>query len=121
MAKEVIKKDGSKQPFDPEKIKNSIKGAAARTELSEERQNEVVEQVAAAVIQLAESKEEIATSEIKENILSELDKVEPTVSTAWKKHEEEKGAGKEESAGSETGETSETPETPEETPKTPEV
>ena len=66
MANEVIKKDGSKQPFDPEKIKNSIKGAAARTELPEERQNEVVEQVATAVIQLAEGKQEIATSEIRE-------------------------------------------------------
>jgi len=120
MAKEVIKKDGSKQPFDPEKIRNSLKGAAARTELPEERQNEVVEQVATAVIQLADAKEEIATSEIRENILSELDKVEPTVSAAWKKYEEEKGAGGEESAGGEAGEAGGASETPE-THETPEV
>lgn len=90
MAKEVIKKDGTKEPFDAEKIKNSILGAAQRTDLSEERKNEVVEKVAATVIQMAEEKEEIATSEIKDKILSELDSVEPAVSEAWKKYEEEK-------------------------------
>ena len=129
MASEVVKKDGSKQAFDPEKIRNSLKGAAKRTELPEERQNEVVEQVATAVIQLADAKEEIATSEIRENILSELDRVEPTVSAAWKKHEEEKGAGEEESAGEETGKADEAGEAGKadeageagETPETPEV
>jgi len=89
MAKEVIKKDGAKEPFDAEKIKNSILGAAQRTELSEERKNEVVEEVAATVIQMAEKKDEIATSEIKEKILSELDSVEPAVSEAWRKYEQE--------------------------------
>ena len=89
MAKEVIKKDGAKEPFDAEKIKNSILGAAQRTELSEERKNEVVEEVAAAVIQMAEEKDEIATSEIKEKILSELDIVEPVISEAWRKYEQE--------------------------------
>jgi len=89
MAKEVIKKDGTKEPFDAEKIKNSIRAAAQRTDLTEERKNEIVEQVAAKVIQMAEAKEEIATSEIREKILSELDSLEPSVSAAWKKHEEE--------------------------------
>jgi len=89
MAKEVIKKDGAKEPFDAEKIKNSILGAAQRTDLSEERKNEVVEEVAAAVIQMAEEKDEIATSEIKAKILSELDIVEPAVSEAWRKYEQE--------------------------------
>jgi len=89
MAKEVIKKDGAKEPFDAEKIKNSILGAAQRTDLSEERKNEVVEEVAATVIQMAEEKDEIATSEIKAKILSELDIVEPVISEAWRKYEQE--------------------------------
>ncbi|RLC38062.1 MAG: transcriptional regulator [Candidatus Nealsonbacteria bacterium] len=104
MAKEVIKKDGRREPFDPEKIKNSIRKAADGTDLSEERKNEVVQQVAQVVIQMAEEKEEIATSEIREKILSELDRVEPSVSAAWRKYDETKG---------ETPETPEAPETPE--------
>ena len=67
MAKEVIKKDGTKEPFDAEKIKKSIAAAAEEAGLSEERKNEVVEQVSAVVIKMAEEKEEIATSEITEN------------------------------------------------------
>lgn len=88
--KEVIKKDGTKEPFDAEKIRNSIAAAAERTDLSEERKNEVVEQVANTAIQMAEGKEEIATSEIKEKILSELDRIEPAISAAWRKYEQEK-------------------------------
>ena len=90
MIKEVIKKDGTKESFDAEKIKNSIAAAAARTELPEERKNEVVEQVTAAVLQATEGKEEIATSELREKILSELDGVEPSVSAAWREYDQEK-------------------------------
>jgi len=90
MAKEVIKKDGTKEPFDAEKIKNSIAGAAIRTDLSEERRNEVVGRAAAVVIQMAEGREEIATSEIREKILSELDIIEPAVAESWRKYEEGK-------------------------------
>jgi len=89
MADQVIKKDGTKEPFDPEKIRKSIVAAAELANLPEERKNEVVEQVATTVIQMAEGKEEIATSEIREKILSELDQVEPSVSAAWRKHDQE--------------------------------
>jgi len=90
MAKEVIKKDGTKETFDAEKIKDAIAGAVQGTDISEERTSEVIEQVVAAVIHMAEEKEEIATSEIREKILSELDGVEPAVAEAWRKYEQEK-------------------------------
>jgi transcriptional regulator NrdR family protein len=90
MAKEVIKKDGTKAAFDPEKIKKAISMAASQAGLSEERVNEVVEQVSATVIAMAEEKEEISTSELREKTLSELDSVEPSVSESWRKHDQEK-------------------------------
>ena len=90
MAKEVIKRDGTKEPFDPGKIKGSIAAAAKLTNLSEERKNEVVEEVASTVIQFADSKEAITTSEIREKILSELDRIEPSVSAAWRAYDQEK-------------------------------
>ncbi len=90
MALEVIKKSGEKEPFDAEKIRRSIQAAADETDLSEERKKEVVEQVVNSAIQLAEGKEEIATSEIREKILDELDKIEPSVSATWRKYEEER-------------------------------
>ena len=87
---EVIKKNGTKEPFDPEKIRKSIAGAAQRTDIPEERKNEVVEQVTAAVVPTLEGREEIETSQIRETILSELDRVEPGVANAWREYEQGK-------------------------------
>ena len=91
MANFVVKKDGSREPFDPQKIRNSIGAAAQEAGLAEDRRNEVVGQVAATAIEVADQKEEIPTSEIKAKILSELDQVEPSVSAAWRRYEQEKG------------------------------
>ena len=91
MAKFVIKKDGKKEPFDAEKIKKSIIASAQTANLSEKQMKKVVKKVSKAAIKLAKKKEEIATSEIKAKILSELDVLEPSVSEVWRKHEQEKG------------------------------
>lgn len=87
---EVIKKDGVKEPFDSEKIKKSIAGAAQQADIPEERKEEVVFQVAGTVIPILEGKEEIDTKDIKQVVLGELDRVEPAVASAWRKYEEGK-------------------------------
>jgi DNA polymerase III delta prime subunit len=46
--------------------------------------------VAAKVVRIADEKEEIATSEIKEIILNELDLLEPAVAGAWRRYDQEK-------------------------------
>lgn len=91
MAEFVIKKDGSKEPFDAEKIRKSITAAASTAGLPEEQINKVVEHILGVATELTDEKEEIATAEIKEKILSELDAFEPSVSEAWRKHDQEKG------------------------------
>ncbi len=90
MAKFVIKKDGEKEPFDAEKIKSAITAAASRADLSEKRIKKVVKKVSKAAIKLAKKKEEIATTEIREKILSELDALEPSISESWRKYAGEK-------------------------------
>lgn len=90
MAKFVIKKDGSKEPFDEEKIKGSIRAAAQGANVSGDRINELVQQVGGAAIAMANAKEEIATSEIKTKILNDLDGLEPSISAAWRQHDEQK-------------------------------
>jgi len=84
---EVIKKSGIKEPFNAEKIRKSIAGAVQQADIPEERKEEVVYQVAGTVIPMLEGKEEIDTSEIKQIILSELDRIEPAVASAWRKYE----------------------------------
>ncbi len=88
MAKIVIKKDGSEEEFDTEKIKKSIKKAAEEAGLEPEKINELVEKVSSKAVKMAEEVEEkIASSQIRENILSTLDEVEDSVSQAWRDYD----------------------------------
>lgn len=90
MALEVIKRDGSKEPFNAKKIRKAIKNVAKMAKLPRKRRDEVIEQVAVVTIQFVEGKGEVATSEIREKILSELDRIEPAASTAWRDYEQRK-------------------------------
>ncbi len=90
MAKFVIKRDGRKEPFEADKIRRTLTAAAERTNLSMERITQVVEQVSNAAIRLAEGRDEISTKELQEEILRQLDAIEPTISESWRKHRQEK-------------------------------
>ena len=90
MAKEVTKKDGTKEAFEPEKIRSSIMAAAATVDILEERKKEVADQVTKAAVQMTEVKEEITTSEIREKVLSDLDQVEPSISASWREYDKTK-------------------------------
>jgi len=88
MANFVIKKDGAKEPFDPEKIKKAISAAATQAGLPENEIAEVVEKVSSTVIQSFGGIEEVATTDIREKTLAELDASKPAVSDAWRKYEQ---------------------------------
>lgn len=91
MAKEVIKRDGSRESFSEEKIRNSIRAAAQEAGLPEDRISQVVDQVAQTAINAAAQKDEIATTEIREIILRELDTVEPSAADAWRRYDQSQG------------------------------
>lgn len=85
MAKIVIKSTGEKIPFDAKKIIRSITRAANDAKLSPEEINKLVNEVSTTAIQLADSKDKIKSSEIRDIILSELDKKAQNVSAEWRK------------------------------------
>lgn len=91
MAQQVVKRDGTKEPFDAEKIKKAIRTAAERASLSPERVEELVEQISGVVLQYAADKEEVTSSELRDLALGELDKVEPSVAEGWRKYDQERG------------------------------
>lgn len=86
----VIKRDGSKQPFDAEKLKDSIGKAAREAGHDDAKVAEVVAQASEGVLALAGGVEEITTAELKMKILADLDTTAPEVSAAWRKHDAEK-------------------------------
>ena len=59
--------------------------------MAPERAEEVVNQVSSVVLDFAAEKEEIASSELGEKVLSELDKVEPSAAEAWRKYDQARG------------------------------
>lgn len=85
----VIKKDGRKELFDFEKLKKSIAAAARDAGLTSEKISELVTEVSALVFQLISKYEEVQSAEIREKVLGELNRVEPSVVKAWKKYEED--------------------------------
>jgi transcriptional regulator NrdR family protein len=89
MATQVIKKDGTKESFNEDKVSRSIQLACQDAALDEARTQEVLHQVLPVVLKLAASKEEIAASELKDAALAQLDKAEPTAAGAWRKHTKE--------------------------------
>lgn len=89
MPTSVIKRDGSKESFDAEKIRKAIAAACDDTGLEEIRKNEVVEQVTGSVLTSLGGLDEVATADLKQKILAELDRIEPSVSEAWQRYDRE--------------------------------
>ena len=76
MAKQVIKSTGKKMPFDAKKIIRAITRSAQDAKLTAEEINKVVNQVSSVVFEFADTFEDkIKSSEIRDKILSELDRV----------------------------------------------
>lgn len=90
MANFVIKKDGTKVAFDDSKIKAGVMAAAAQAGLEDDKASIIAEEVLNAVNASFDGQEEVATSEIRDKILSELDTSFPIVAQAWRKYEEGK-------------------------------
>jgi len=90
MANEIIKKGGVKEMFEPDKIKRSITKAIERINMPEERKEQIVEEVSGIVISNLRERGDVESSEIRESILSELDRVAPIVANAWREYEQNK-------------------------------
>jgi transcriptional regulator NrdR family protein len=86
MATTVVKKDGSVQPFDVEKMKGAIRGASTGAGLDAAAAEDIVTKVAEPVLAALASKDQVASSEIKDLIFAELQKINPGVIDAWNKH-----------------------------------
>lgn len=93
MAKIVIKKDKKEEPFDVEKLKQSIRVNALDTTLKEAEEgiNDLIEKVSEKVILSMKGRDKVSTWEIREKILSELDILAPAVAQTWRQYDEEEG------------------------------
>ena len=87
----IIKKDGTKEPFNIQKIKSAVVAAATDTNLSAEEGAKIAEEVANTIARSIANLNEVMGVEIRARVLSQLDAVAPTVAEAWKKYDKENG------------------------------
>ncbi len=83
MITNVVKRDGTKEPFDAGKIKKAIEATAMEAGIAKERGEEVAAMVTRSIVKILEGREEVPTTEIRERILGQLQELEPSVSQAW--------------------------------------
>ena len=86
----VIKKNGTQEPFNIEKIKNAVKAAGKDASLDEAKQNELAESISSKVEATIQNQAAVSVSDIRSKVLEELDASAPSVAIAWRKFEETK-------------------------------
>ena len=93
MVKIVLKKDGSEEPFDIAKLKQSIRVNALDAVLrqSEKEINELIEAVSEKALLSMQTSDKVKSSEIREIVLEELKKVAPGVAKIWQEYDKEQG------------------------------
>jgi transcriptional regulator NrdR family protein len=93
MVKIVIKKDGSEEPFDMAKLKQSIRVNALDAVLkqSEKDINELIETASEKALLSMQTSEKVKSSEIREHVLNELKKMSPIVAEIWQEYDEQQG------------------------------
>lgn len=85
---EVIKRDGTRQPFSEQKLRSSIENAAKEAEIPANRVKQVVGDAAREPLEMAKNAKSLETKTIREKILSRLDTIEPSVSEAWREFDQ---------------------------------
>ncbi len=91
MTKLVMKKGGSFEPFDPEKIRKSIISALNTANLSPESKNEILGKVFQNVLKfLKDYRGTPSTAEIEAKILLELKNYAPEVIEVWREYRKQK-------------------------------
>ena len=93
MVKVVVKKDGSEEPFDMAKLKQSIRVNALDAFLrqSEKDINTLVEIVSEKVLLSMQTSEKVKSAEIRENFLNELKETAPMVAKIWQEYDKQQG------------------------------
>jgi transcriptional regulator NrdR family protein len=79
---QVVKRDGSREDFDREKIRRGIMRAAERANVSEGRAMELADRIASMIER--DARDSLTTIEIRDRLLAELDREERAIADAFR-------------------------------------
>jgi len=80
----VVKRNGSREDFNPEKIKDSIRSAGGRTDMLPGKVDELAEGVAGEIAEVAEKRGEIRSDEIRAMVLDRLREARPDIANEFR-------------------------------------
>jgi len=89
MANFIIKKDGTKEPFNVEKIKSAVVAATTQAGLAADEGMKIAEEVVSTIVKSIANLSEVSGVEIRARILSQLDSIAPKVAESWRKYDKE--------------------------------
>jgi len=83
----VIKRDGKKEQYDPNKIEKAIASAAVECDLKEAEILDAVEETCGMIKKVLANLDEISTKDIRDMILIKLDTNWPSIAECWREYE----------------------------------
>ncbi len=88
---DVIKRNGKKEPFKPQKLRKSIESAVSDSGSSITKQMKAIEHATQDAENLARDRTEISSEELRNEIVNDLESDAPQVAQAWRKYERQHG------------------------------
>jgi transcriptional regulator NrdR family protein len=85
----VIKRDGSRERFDPAKLRRSLQSAAREAGIPEGRRGTIEKSIVGEVQEKFGDALEIRAVDLRELILGHLDATEPKAARSWRDHDRE--------------------------------
>lgn len=88
---DVIKRNGKKEPFRPQKLRKSIESAVSDSGSTITKQMKAIEHATQDAENLAKNRNEISTQELRNEIVNDLESDAPEVAQAWRNYEKQHG------------------------------
>lgn len=88
---DVIKSNGKKEPFRPEKVRKSIENAISDSGSTITREMKAIEHATQDAENLARGRNEISTKNIRDEIVNDLESDAPKAAQSWRNYEKQHG------------------------------
>lgn len=88
---DVIKSNGKREPFRPQKLRKSIESAVTDSGSTVTQQMKAIEHATQDAENLARDRNEISSQELRNEIVNDLESDAPKVAQAWRNYEKQHG------------------------------
>jgi transcriptional repressor NrdR len=88
---DVIKRNGKKEQFKPQKLRKSIENAVTDAGFTVTKQMKTIEHATRDAEELAMNRNEISSKELRNEIINDLESDAPEVAQSWRNYEKQHG------------------------------